>query len=95
MVPGKLYEYLDAGRPVAALLDPDDEAGRLVREAGGTLTPPGDRAALADEIERHYQAWREGESRTPGRPAWLAEHTRERLAARLATILDGLPERAS
>src|SRR5439155_1578801 len=35
MVPGKLYEYLDAGRPVLALLDPAEEAAALVRRAGG------------------------------------------------------------
>jgi glycosyltransferase involved in cell wall biosynthesis len=95
MVPGKLYEYLDAGRPLVALLDPDDEAGRLVREAGGTLVRPGDRAALADEIERRYAAWREGERPASRRPAWLEEHTRERLAARLAGVLDGLVRRTA
>jgi len=93
MVPGKLYEYLDAGRPVVALLERGEEAADLVRRAGGAVIPPGDRAALATEIERRYAAWRAGD---PGvaapapRPAWLEEHTRARLAARLAGLLDEL-----
>ena len=90
MVPGKLYEYLDAGRPIVALLDADDEAAALVRRAGGTVVPPGDRAALAAEIERRYAAWRDGVATPTVRPAWLVEHTRAALAARLATRLDAL-----
>jgi glycosyltransferase involved in cell wall biosynthesis len=96
MVPGKTYEYLDAGRPILALLEPDDEAARLVRRAGGTCLPAGDREGLAAEIERRYLAWKEGagmETRTsPGRPDWLEEHTRSSLSTRLATLLDGLAD---
>jgi glycosyltransferase involved in cell wall biosynthesis len=90
MVPGKLYEYLDAGRRVLALLQPDDEAADLVRRAGGEVLPPGQRVPLAAAIERHYLAWKEGVRTRPGRPEWLAEHARPRLAARLAELLDGL-----
>jgi glycosyltransferase involved in cell wall biosynthesis len=92
-IPAKVYEYLDTGRPILALLDEDDEAARLVRDAGARCVPPGDRAALAAEIEGLYLAWREGrDGGAPPmiRPAWLEEHTRERLAARLAGLLDGL-----
>ncbi len=96
MVPGKTYEYLDAGRPIVALLDEDDEAARLVRRAGGTCLPPGDRERLATEIERRYLAWKEGAGAAapalPGRPEWLGEHTRSSLSARLATLLDGLAD---
>ena len=90
MVPGKLYEYLDAGRPVLALLDPDDEAAALVREGGGEVLPPGRREPLAAAIERHYLAWKEGGHAPPSRPAWLGAHARAGLAGRLAGMLDGL-----
>ncbi|MBI5709590.1 MAG: hypothetical protein HZC42_04685 [Candidatus Eisenbacteria bacterium] len=90
MVPGKLYEYLDAGRPLLAVLDADDECAALVRRAGGTVAPARDRAALADEIEGRYLAWR-ADGRAPDRrPAWLEEHTRSALSARLAGLLDDL-----
>ena len=82
-VPAKVYEYLDAGRPILALLEEDDETARLVREAGARCLPPGDRAALAAEIERLYLDWREGRAAPVVRPAWLGEHTRARLSARL------------
>ena len=94
-VPGKLYDYLDAGRPVVALLEPDDEAAELVRRAGGEVLPPGQRAPLSEAIERRYLAWREGLRVPSARPDWLAEYTRARLAARLARLLDGLVEGAA
>ena len=94
MVPGKLYEYLDAGRPLLAVLDAEDECAALVRRAGGTVSPAGDRAALAIEIERRYLAWRAG-GRAPGeRPAWLDAYTRAALGARLAGLLDDLVTQA-
>ena len=92
-VPGKLYDYLDAGRPVVALLEPDDEAAELVRRAGGDVLPPGQRPPLTETIERRYLAWKEGHRTPTSRPEWLAEHARGRLAERLARLLDGLVER--
>ena len=93
MVPGKLYEYLDAGRPLAAVLEPGEEAADLVRRAGGSVVRPGDPAALAVVIERHYDAWKQGTPIAAPRPAWLAEHARDRLAAVLAGALDELVSR--
>ena len=90
MVPGKLYEYLDSGRPVIALLPDGDEAVLLVERAGGERVAPGDRAALRSLLERRYSEWRERGRRPAARPAWLDEHARDRLAARLAALLDEL-----
>jgi glycosyltransferase involved in cell wall biosynthesis len=95
MVPGKLYEYLDSGRPLLALLPAGDEAGDLVTRAGGEIVPPGDRAALAQAIERRYLKWKDGASPPAARPEWLDAHARPRLAARLAAVLDDLAGSAS
>jgi glycosyltransferase involved in cell wall biosynthesis len=88
MVPGKLYEYLDAGRPLVALVEEDHEAAELVRRAGGVVLPPGRREPLTAELERRYRAWRESGRAADATPPWLDEHTRARLAGRLATTLD-------
>jgi len=90
MVPGKLYEYLDAGRPVLAILPPGDEAARLAADGGAERVDPGDRAALAAVLERRWRAWADGAPSVAPRPAWLDDHARPRLAARLAGLLDGL-----
>jgi len=90
MVPGKLYEYLDAGRPVIALLPAEDEAAALVRRAGGVVLPPGNREALARELETRYMEWKQHGRASNGRPDWLGEHARPEIARRLAAQLDGL-----
>ncbi len=90
MVPGKLYEYLDSGRPLLAVLPAGDEAAELVARAGGERVEPGDRSGLAAGIERRYLEWKAGGQTAAARPAWLEEHTRARLAARLAGELDRL-----
>jgi hypothetical protein len=92
MVPGKLYEYAEARRPIVAILDPATESAELVRRAGGVVVSVGDRRALELELERRYDAWREGRSVALERPAWLDEHLRSALAARLARRLDRLTE---
>src|SRR5262249_5158129 len=51
-LPGKLFEYIGARRPVLALAD-GNEAAAVVRETGvGWTVPPGDVPGIADALER-------------------------------------------
>lgn len=93
MVPGKLYEYLDSGRPLLAVLAPAEEAAELARRAGATLIRPGDRAGLTEALSSRYLEWTERGRAPDARPSWLAEYERPRLAARLAAELDALAGR--
>ena len=94
-VPGKLYEYFDSGRPIVALLPERDDAATLLGAAGGERVAPGDRAGLLALLGRHYAQWKERGRAADHRPEWLAEHTRARLAGRLATELDALVSNAA
>jgi len=47
-IPSKMFEYLAAGRAVVGAVT--GEAGQILREAGASVVPPEDRAALADAI---------------------------------------------
>jgi hypothetical protein len=88
MVPGKLYEYLETGRPLVALLDPGDEAADLARRGGAAVIPPGRRELLTAELERRYRAWRESGRSPDSAASWIENHTRAALAGRLAAALD-------
>ncbi len=90
MVPGKLYEYLDSGRPLIAMLPPGEEAAELAERGGATRLDPGDRAGLERALEARIAA-RDAAGRAPdARPVWLDEHARPNLARRLAGELDQL-----
>ncbi len=78
-IPGKLYEYLAARRPVLVFGE-GGESAELVRALqAGIVVAAGDPGALAAALDRLLR-----EPSAPGDPAaiaeWLARHTRERLA---------------
>jgi glycosyltransferase involved in cell wall biosynthesis len=86
LIPGKLYEYLAAGRPVLAVV-PEGPAAELVRGMGcGWVVPPDSPSRVADALE---SAWR-GEAPPRHAPADREAYTRRNLAARLARILEEL-----
>jgi len=87
MVPGKLYEYLDSGRPILAVLEAEEEAAALAGRGGAVITPPGNREALSAEIERRWRAWQSGGREADTRRDWLDEYRRDRQSARLAQAL--------
>ena len=90
MVPGKLYEYLDTGRPLLAILPEGDEAARMASDAGAERVDPDDHVGVALGLERRFAAWARNGTTGGTRPAWLAGHTRAALATRLAGLLDTL-----
>ncbi len=98
MVPGKLYEYLDARRPLVAALG-ESEAARLVREAGGVVVPPDDgERALAAVLRALPGATHGTGAHDAGAPApdlaaiarLLEGRSRRTLAGKLAAVLDSL-----
>ncbi len=90
LIPGKLYEYMGAGRPILALV-PESEAADLVRDLGwGEVAPPDDPEAIAAALRRLLAAKRSGrlvESYAMrGREQFERRSQAESLAALLAVI---------
>jgi glycosyltransferase involved in cell wall biosynthesis len=60
LVPGKLYEYMGAGRPILALV-PESEAAEIVRDLGwGEVAAPDDPGAIAAALLRLLEHKRAG-----------------------------------
>lgn len=89
IVPSKLYPILAAGRPYIAAVEPISEVASLTeRHRCGVLVPPGDAAALADQIVRLAGDSRERES-MGGRARVAAElFARDRQVAAHAQVIE-------
>ncbi len=90
ILPGKIFEYLRAGRPILAVVPRGGAADRLVRDSGaGIVADPGDpdavSAAIGELLDR--TAGRPPESADPSR---YAAFERRSLARRLSEVLDSV-----
>jgi glycosyltransferase involved in cell wall biosynthesis len=61
ILPGKVFEYLAAERPILAAVPPDGAAARLIRETGaGIVVAPDDVRGIADALAGLHARWRAG-----------------------------------
>jgi glycosyltransferase involved in cell wall biosynthesis len=97
VVPGKVYEYLGARKPVLALTSHDGETLELLRKAGLAFwADPENPEEIARQIIRLADMWKQGTLQVQPNEAFIRSHTRQQLTGRLAEILDAvsLAERA-
>jgi glycosyltransferase involved in cell wall biosynthesis len=79
VLPGKIFEYLAAERPILAAVPPTGAAANLIRESGaGIVVPPDDAGAIRDALVGLEARWRAG--RLNGTP--LDPELRERISRR-------------
>ena len=90
-IPGKLFEYMAARRPILAL-QREGEASRLIREHGlGIVVEPDDPDEAARAIAEYYQQWLAGALKLPpATPENLRTFHRREQARQMANILDEL-----
>lgn len=92
-LPGKLFEYFGAQRPIFALASPEG-SGRLLAETGtGVCFGPGEYAQAAHTLDAWISAWQAGRLRWLGNEEAIAPYRRTAIAARFAEILETLIDR--
>jgi glycosyltransferase involved in cell wall biosynthesis len=89
VLPGKIFEYLAAERPILAAVPPDGEAAKLIREAGaGVVVPPDDEHAIREALVGLEARWRAGRLNGPPLDAAMRERISRRKRVReLAELL--------
>jgi len=94
-IPGKLYEYLAAGRPVLVYGEGGEVEGLVRRLDAGPIVPEGDAGRLVEALE--WIAEQPVGVRLSGeRERWLARHTRKSLAlATLAVLRDTVADQST
>ena len=87
-IPGKLYEYLYAGKPILALI-PEGDCADLIRKTGtGIVVDPDDSEQIADVIYDFYRKWESGNLTI--NPNWdlIKQFERKNLTERLANVFE-------
>jgi glycosyltransferase involved in cell wall biosynthesis len=92
IVPGKVYEYLGAMRPIIAIAPPEGAIGDLLREtSGGEIIRQSDVEGIASVIKQYYDRWQRGENLASSMNADAISHYERREATRkLASLFDRL-----
>ncbi len=93
IVPGKVYEYLGAMRPLIAIVPPDSAIGDLLRETGaGEAVLQSDIEGQARLIKRIYEDWLAGRASFAARPETIERYERREATKKLAGLFDQLSE---
>jgi glycosyltransferase involved in cell wall biosynthesis len=90
IVPGKLYEYIGARRPILALV-PDGEVKSMIHRLNrGEVAPPDNPHEIASQIGRMYQLHVDGALHRAYDLSPVTEFDRAHLTGRLAEYLDSV-----
>lgn len=86
---GKLFEYIQTGSPIFAVIPAQGAAARLIRQTGtGVVCHWNDVRAIEKGFLELYNAWLTGEALTRPNHDEIAKFDRKVLTANLAEILD-------
>jgi hypothetical protein len=91
IVPGKVYEYLGAARPIMAIAPPEGAIGDLLRETNaGETVRQSDMEGQARIIKRVYDDWSKGESSFAMKLDTISQYERHEATRKLAGLFDFL-----
>lgn len=94
VVPGKIFEYLRAGKPILALVPPDSVAAGMVHDIGaGVVVAPEDIEQICEAVGRYYRRWKAGTLTTSPRRELVQQYDRQRTARQLADAFESLTAR--
>lgn len=86
VLPGKLFEYLGARRPILGVGDADGAMADVIRETrAGVVIDWTDQEAMAAYVDKIWQVFLQGESPSSGD---ISRYSRQSTAAAMARLLD-------
>jgi glycosyltransferase involved in cell wall biosynthesis len=88
IIPGKLFEYLAAGRPIVTVGPAGSICEQIVREAKAGVSADFSEDSIVEAILKVFSAWRSGLPLPGAAPDKLHEFSRIRLTGRLAEVFE-------
>jgi glycosyltransferase involved in cell wall biosynthesis len=93
IVPGKVFEYLGARRPLLAVTPEGAVADLVRRTRAGSVLPRNDPGAIGEALAGLYEEWlRTGRTEFPGDPDAVTGESRRERTRELAAVLAGVVE---
>ena len=91
ILPGKIFEYLGARRPILCLSHPGPRAQIVAESGAGIVASPDDPAALMAALDGIWREWRENRLDCGSDLVWIeSRFSRARQAGALAGVLNSL-----
>ncbi|MFI5135621.1 MAG: glycosyltransferase, partial [Chitinophagales bacterium] len=92
IIPGKIFEYLAAQRPILVIGKEDGDSARIVRESNtGIVCDFNDKPKMKSEIAKLFSEWKRGNLQTNGEG--VTQYSRKKLAGKFAELFDELAKR--
>lgn len=87
IVPGKLFEYLAAQRPILIVGVEDGDSARIVREANaGVMCSFNDKSKIKNEISKMFSLWKQGNLKVDAKG--VEQYSRRKVAGKIAALLN-------
>jgi len=89
-IPGKIFEYLRAGKPILAIAPKNGEFARFISSNDlGEVADPFDESEIQDKIQLLFYKWYNGQLDQPS-DNFVSNFSRKQLTKKLAAIFDDL-----
>ena len=86
IVPGKLFEYLAAQRPILVIGDEDGDSARIVRQANaGVVCGFGDKSKIKNELSKMFSLWKQRNLKVDAKG--VEQYSRRKIAGQIAALL--------
>lgn len=91
VIPGKLYEYLAARRPILCIGSPKGDSARIINETnGGSVADFDDAETIRSIINRYFESFQNGNLKIDSTN--IEQYSREKLAGYMTKALDEIIE---